>query len=319
MNLENATTAANSAADAIDPFRWSFGRAREEFDLRRVDLAPLKLDFSCHSREYCERVTGVDLTGVAVEDFHRHIPVEMQTPNEVNVNACTHLIQEAEDVALYRDYIRALLYISYEVLGSDLVFEAKPFLRLHFPQPMPSHFRLANGKMACYHNDMMFGEYAEQFNCWLSITRCRDSSGLQVASLADSCRIVDRFVDSLGLTQPDFTESRTRFFEWMRDDEEAYRFVKDRVSPMESEANELVIFDPVKIHGTAENIEDTTRSSIDFRIVRLDDYERIIHKAAENAEKITSFDGMVYVRGDYYHSATIREYAMAHGLDGGVR
>ena len=319
MNRDNAITAANSAADGIDPMRWSFGRAREAFDLRRVNLTPLKLDFSGHSREYCERVTGVDLTGVAVEDFHRHIPVEMQTPNEVNINACTHLIQEAEDAALYRDYIRVLLHISYEILGSDLVFEAKPFLRLHFPQRMPSHFRLANGEMACYHNDMMFGEYAEQLNCWLSITRCRGSSGLQVASLVESCRIVDRFVDSLGLAQPDFAESRARFFEWIRDDEDMHRFVKERVSPMESEANELIMFDPIKIHGTAENIEDTTRSSIDFRIMPLDDYERIIRRATENAEKITSFDGMLYVRGDYYHSATIREYAMTHGLDGGVR
>jgi hypothetical protein len=319
MNLDRGTKGAESAADAMDPMRWRFGRAREEFDLRRIDLTSLAMDFSVHSREYCERVTGVDLTGVAVEDFHRHIPVDMQTPNDVNINACTHLIQEAEDAALYRDYIRVLLHISYEVLGSDLVFESKPFLRLHFPQPMPSHFRLANGEMACYHNDMMFGEYAEQFNCWLSITRCRASSGLQVASLADSCRIVDRFVDSLGLTAHDFAESRPRFFEWMRDDEDAYRFVKERVSPMQSEANELVMFHPLKIHGTAENIEDTTRSSIDFRIMPLDDYDRVIRQASENADKITTFDGMVYVRGDYYHSATIREYARAHGLEGGVR
>lgn len=318
MTLDNHTRGADCAADGIDSMRWRFGRAREEFDLKRIDLTPLGLDFSVHSREYCERVTGLDLTGIAVEDFHRYVPVEMQTPNEVNINACTHLIQEAEDKALYRDYIRVLLHISYEILGADFVFEAKPFLRLHFPQRMPNHYRLANGQMACYHSDMMFGEYAEQFNCWLSITRCRGSSGLQVASLADSCRIVDRFVDSLGLEPQDYAESRPRFFEWMRDDEDAYRFVRERISPMNSEPNELVMFDPVKIHGTAENVEDATRSSMDFRILPLDDYTRIIRLATENAEKITTFDGMVYVRGDYYHSATIREYARAHDLDGDV-
>ncbi len=316
---DNRAGGPDNVPGGMDPMRWRFGRAREAFDLRRIDLTPLAVDFSVHSREYCERVTGVDLTGIAVEDFHRYIPVEMQTPNDVNINACTHLIQEAEDAALYRDYIRVLLHISYEILGTDFVFEAKPFLRLHFPRRMPDHFRLANGQMACYHSDMMFGEYAEQFNCWLSITRCRGSAGLQVASLADSCRIVDRFIDSLGLSTHDYAESRARFFEWMRDDEDACRFVKDRVSPMSSEPNELVMFDPVKIHGTAENVEDTTRSSIDFRILPLDDYTRVIRLATENSEKITTFDGMVYVRGDYYHSSTIREYARAHDLDGGAR
>ncbi len=312
MNMDSR----NTVNDGVDPMLWTFGRARAEFDLRRVDLARLGLDFSRHSREYCERVTGVDLAGIAVEDFHRHVPVEMQTPNDVNINACTHLIEESEDAALYRDYIRTLLHISYEVLDSDLVFEAKPFLRLHFPQRMPDHFRLANGEMACYHNDMMFGEYCQQFNCWLSITRCRGSSGLQVASLADSCRIVDRFIGALGLGEADYAESRVRFFEWMRDDEDAYGFVKERIAPLESEQNELVMFDPIKIHGTAENMQDMTRSSIDFRILPLEDYDHIVRRAAENAEKITSFDGMVYVRGDYYHTATIREYAAAHGLDG---
>lgn len=298
-------------ASALD---WGFGRARAEYDLRRINLARAGFDFRPHARHYCEQVSGLDLRDVAVEDFHRHLPVALQVPNEVNLNACTHRADDTSDPALYRDYIRLVLHIANHVLGRDLVFEARPAMRLHFPQPAPDNYRLPSGEMACYHNDMMFGEYGEQFNCWLSITRCRGSSGLQVAGLTDSCRILGRFIGTLGLSQQEFGESRVCFFEWLRDNEAAHRFVASRVRPLETEPNEMVMFDPVKIHGTAENVEDATRASIDFRVLPADDYDQIMAAMARRDEAIGSFDGMRHVRGDYYHRQTIREYAAATGL-----
>lgn len=63
---------------------------------------------------------------------------------------------------------------------------------------------------------------------------------------------------------------------------------------------EVILFDPRLIHGTSENHENETRVSLDFRILPLESYERIVSQHEGHGIPFPEHCGLPLIRGIFY-------------------
>lgn len=266
--------------------------------LRRVRYPTDRIDLLSEVREH---VVSCGLESpLALEDLHHRMRPEDQ--NQANRYLTTNLNKTIVGIArVYRDLVR---YIAREVLGFDVVFEASPPLRFHFPIQMPDRFRAKDGTLIAYHTDTLVGDYFEGINCWVPLTRCFGTCALQGAPLADSISILNRFASELDFDETTYFTGRERFYQKLHSDDSLQKSVLQSCRPLEADYGEFLMFDPRIIHGTAENVEDTTRVSLDFRLVPLKAYEAIMRGLEVSRDTALEFSGMASVRGSFYDQQT---------------
>lgn len=202
-------------------------------------------------------------------------------------------------------YRELIAFIARDVLGFDVVFEAQPVLRFHPPGPMMDRYRChADGGMLAFHSDLMLGDRFEQLNCWLPLTTSTRSNGLQHLPLESSIGVLEQFIALEQLDIFSLPSSREQFFRCLDTDDELRALVRDNVRSLETDYGGLWVFDPRIIHGTAENREQTTRVSIDFRLLPKDAYDRHRADVAQGDETECFFGGVPMLRGHFYDGRT---------------
>ncbi|UPT75875.1 MAG: hypothetical protein M0D55_09510 [Elusimicrobiota bacterium] len=209
--------------------------------------------------------------GGSLAHLHELIPLVFQTKAEKGINGASCRVgpETPEVLQVYHKFIR---YLSDSFFQEDLVFEAAPQLRFHFPVPARDTHRRSDGRLACQHSDIMFGDYFEQINCWLPITACRGTNALEIAELASSVSLIEEFVSARQLDLAGLYESRELFFDELNRNDGFHEKVRRACQPVEVNRGEALLFDSRCLHGTAENIEQETRVSIDFRVLTVPGY-----------------------------------------------
>jgi hypothetical protein len=193
---------------------------------------------------------------VPLADLHRHVPPEDQRLDDTAMNAVTRAFYAPDEVLRdgYHHLIRSLAASH----GHDFLFQAAPIVRFHFPVPFPDRFRGPSGHGTYFHSDLMGGHPPEMVNAWLALTPTEGTAALHIAPLRDGLSILETFTGSLD----DFVARN-------RTDAAHERRLVAVCRPLPMDEGDLVLFDPRCIHGGAENVEDATRVSLDFRIVPL--------------------------------------------------
>lgn len=227
---------------------------------------------------YLQSKTGVQIT--CLENLHLDLNENWKRTKEgASLPALSTQLSWHETPEVYESYQRLLKRITVDLLQSDVFFEREPFLRIYFPQKLPDRFRLPNGKVACYHVDSMLRESFDEINFWLGLSSSYDSNALQLGeNLADSLALLAGFVKTYSLDKEQFFDSRELFFEYLKMNPSVYEQIKSFCRPFNLSQGDLCLFDSRILHGTAENCEQTTRVSIDFRLIpalRSDKRERI--------------------------------------------
>lgn len=295
LKLEKAVD-LRQALQRPSPFPGGFHRVAyptDRFDLRAAAAQHVAV------RDYTE-------TPLPLDDLHLRVPQEAQLTEEGPLGAVSTNVNDTVP-SLAHAYRGLIRYLAREVLGFDVVFEKNPFLRFHFPVRMPERYRSAQGTILAHHSDTMLGDYFEQINCWLPLSNCYGTNTLQCATLGTSVEILSDFAAELGFDAEAYATSRQRFFEKLLADEALQERVLQSCSPLETNYGEVVMFDPRIVHGTAENIENGTRVSIDFRLLPLDVYEAYARHFAESGQEPPEFDGMQLLKGGYYDERTAFE------------
>jgi ectoine hydroxylase-related dioxygenase (phytanoyl-CoA dioxygenase family) len=83
----------------------------------------------------------------------------------------------------------------------------------------------------------------------------------------------------------------------------SYRqFLDDVCSPVIANHGDLIMFDSRCIHATVDNHETTTRVSLDFRVMPVDQYESISVHRTSGGRSMRKFE-----KGDIYNANTISE------------
>lgn len=230
-----------------------------------------------------------------LEELHHHVSAEDQawTTERLSRASCELASASPGLLAAYHDLVRL---VAREVLGFDVVFERDPPLRFHFPVPAPQRFRAPDGSLLTHHSDILLGDYFEQINMWLPLTDAAGSASLLATPFETSIEVLRAFAASVGYDFERFRTGRTAFYELLVSDDALRGKLSAACLPVPVRWGDLLMFDPRVVHGTAENREGTTRVSIDFRVVPLDAYERLV---AEDAGKHT-IEGHAAVRGGFY-------------------
>jgi hypothetical protein len=236
------------------------------------------------------------------ESLHRRVRPEDKLPVQGLAGAPT--IQT--DTRLRSVYHTFIKYLAREILQFDVVFEANPPLRFHFPMRMPDRFRSAEGILLTHHSDLLGGDPFDQINGWLPLTDCRATSALQVVPFAQSQQILFSFATRLDFDAAMFAKGRTLFYEALCEDQELQDEMLRNSRPLDIDYGEVALFDSRLIHATAENIEDITRISIDFRLLPMDAYEVLARRWAEE-DRLPSARWKDPLKGGFYDERSAYE------------
>jgi hypothetical protein len=239
--------------------------------------------------------------------LHRRVAPELQALTDGPLSKASTFVVPQTPAGVWNAYAELMGWVADEVLGTDLVFEASPSLRFHFPVPMPDAYRSPAGDILAQHSDTLLGDYFEQINGWLALSPCYGTGALAMASLEDSLALLEEFASGFDYDETTYFSSRQRFFRHMLEDERFAQRVRSACRPLELEPGELVLFDARTVHGTAENVEDGTRVSMDFRLLRVGDYDQILE--AQRAEGVDArvWGGDAQLKGGYFHAHTVAE------------
>jgi hypothetical protein len=270
--------------------------------LVRCDLA--RFDLCEHVAAYMRERGCVD--PLPLETLHERVAIADQMPRAGGPNAFATDLGEVSGAfrAAYREIVKD---VAARVLGVDVFFQRCPPLRFHFPVPLSNRFRTRDGFDLTHHSDTMFGDYFEQINCWLPLTSSQGTSTLQMMGLEESIDVLVAFAQTLGGDFVAYQHSRREFFAFLEANAEWRERVLSETKPIPVEAGEIILFDGRIIHGTAENIEGVTRVSIDFRVLPVDDYHRIMRRLVEHDRPAPTVDGRTGVRGDLYEERSVLE------------
>lgn len=298
----------NEMADVINPFipletslEGKLHRnARIKDGIQRISYDTGRFDWLGELAAYIREKEFTDAP-IPLETLHSRIAIDQQ--KWIPDNAVNHEHECARRPSFQKLYEEFIRYLSREVLKRDFLFEKTPILRFNFVGDMPDRFRSPSGRVLCYHSDTLFGDPFEGINCWLPLTRCYGSNTMAWANLERSISMLDKFSSEIDYDLDIYNEQgRKLFFEGLCQDLAWEEEVIDQCHPLEGEYGEVVLFDPRCVHGTMENKTPTTRVSMDFRLLFIDDEEALQRhwNSMNKSIPVESSDNLSFHRGAFY-------------------
>jgi len=242
---------------------------------------------------------GFGTRASSLATLHHHLPPELMAFNEHFTNAVSRAFYPVSDDILAA-YHAFLVRGVRPLLSEDFLFQAQPLVRFHFPVPFHAAMKTTTGLPRQLHSDLLGGHPPEMMQGWLALTDCTGSAALQCASRNTSLEVLDAYREQFGPTDPPFADSLHHFYDtWDRDPHFA-EAITAACAPVTMTAGDLLLFDPHCLHGGTENHEDTTRVSLDFRLLPAS-LEKV---ALDNA---TTDTGRRFKRGELFSEQSIWE------------
>lgn len=229
-------------------------------------------------------VSDATIANVPLEKLHEQLPAAKKALDETELNAVSKSFYETGELLLtiYRRFVRDVIG---PLFGEDLYFQATPTLRFQFPHQPGFHWRPR------IHTDIMLGHPPAEVNIWLPLTRAFGTNTMLIASLEDSRRILE-----------DLSYDFEKFALRVQKDEAFWQSCADRMHPVELEYGELLLFDPRCLHATQDNRTDSTRISMDVRIILRRDMENLPLEY-----RGTGRMRMLFAPGHYYYEKSVRQ------------
>jgi hypothetical protein len=218
---------------------------------------------------------------LTLERLHEVLPESARRLDVSEINEVSRQLYEQDELflSIYRDFLQAIIG---PLVGGDFVYQCTPTIRFHFP-----HQRGFDWSPR-YHSDIMLGHPPQETNIWLPLTRTFSSNALRLAALPESLEL-------LYSMELDFA----RFVERVQTDR-SFQAACERASrPLELEYGQIAAFDSRCLHATQHNVTDSTRVSMDFRIIPLEEYDSIRLEYRGTGRRMARF-----TRGQYYASQT---------------
>ena len=238
---------------------------------------------------------------VPLEEVHHHLKTS-DTEVISDVNNLTQEFYDTDD-EFNETYLNILKYIHSEILQYDFVFQTTPTVRFHTPGRYSEVYRSKDDNYIGYHVDSFNGHPMEEINIWLPATKCFGTNTLRMAPLDAGVEALGRLLDDINYSPDVYYQSGWDLNFMKTNVDTAYRqFLDDNSAPIIIDHGEMVFFDPRCMHTSTDNTEETTRVSLDFRVISVDDYEKISTVRASQGRS-----GRKFEKGDVFHEKTIAE------------
>ena len=239
---------------------------------------------------------------IPLERLHDSVPMESQRVDHHGFNEVTRSLYETDE-DFQQCYLAFIALLYREMLTFDFVFQAVPTIRVHFPGRMPDFYRGSDGTFLGHHTDGLLGHSHAEINCWLPLTACYGSATLQIATFDRSIELLQEFVTQCQLDEDGYHfNGRQVFLDRLKSDMSFRDAVVEACQPIPMRYGDALLFDSRVLHGTADNSEDITRISLDFRIIPLALYESLNRVYVSQGRS-----GRKFVRGDVLHASCASE------------
>ena len=210
--------------------------------------------------------------------LHEVLDREFTSLDDGELNAASRMFYDTDAafVETYEAFLKNV--VRDKVVGDDFLFQTTPTIRFHFPNEEGFDW---NPRM---HTDIMLGHPPQEINIWLPVCGASGTASMCIADMVPSIEMIEEF-------DYDFAQFATAVQE---SDTVAARCAS-MSKPVELEYGEFLVFDPRCLHATQFNQSDVTRISFDFRVLPLEDYERIQFPYRGTGRRRLEFK-----RGSYY-------------------
>lgn len=207
---------------------------------------------------------------------------------------------------MMNEYYKFVNWLSYN-LAFDFVFENNPLVRYHIPSKLDDRYRLSNGELFTYHSDTLLGDYFQQINMWVPFCDVKNTSTLSVCSKNISINTLNEYINTNNYIYDNYKESRVEFFNFVKLRPQLLASLHEDSMSANLRYGQCLMFDPRILHGTAENNEGSTRISMDFRVIPVENYESIMEEINQKGKIPNSYEGNSLIKGEFYNSLTARE------------
>lgn len=150
--------------------------------------------------------------------------------------ACYDYMETDEFKEHFHSYIKKHIKT---LFPTEIYYQRKPGIRIHRP----------NTQTVQYHTDEWYGHGDGVVNFWMPLTKAYDTNSLYVASLEESLSVVDKL------------ESDAASIEEINDG------LREICKPINVKVGDTFVFCSKVAHGTERNQTETTRVSLDFRVL----------------------------------------------------
>lgn len=196
-----------------------------------------------------------------------------------------------------REYRQLIRHFRDEVLRDDFVFEAVPIIRAIVPHELGlPELRAADGRLVALHTDLLCHDPAGQVNAWMALSDCSGSRALRMGSLAFGISLLREFFGGHSTIARIDDDARMRFFRFLVANPTRMEQALADAGGMQIPVGYTRLFDMRRLHGTADNTEDGTRVSMDFRMVPLDVYDALQQMPGGPP----AYAGVTMMRGGFY-------------------
>jgi hypothetical protein len=219
-----------------------------------------------------------------LEKLHEALPEAVQALDVSEINDVSRRFYDQDEafLALYGAFLRDVIR---PIVGTDFLYQSTPTIRFHFPRQRGFNWKPR------YHSDIMLGHPPQEINIWIPLTRAFSTNTMRLTPLAASLELMH----SVDL---DFA----RFVDRVQTDSALGQACERASRPLELEFGQFVAFDARCLHATQYNVTESSRVSIDFRILPIGEYE-----ASRLDYRGTGRMQMRFARGHYYASKTAGE------------
>ena len=217
-----------------------------------------------------------------LEKIHLFLPEEKIKLDDTEQNFVSINFYEVSS-ELKDEYVKFISDAVAPLFPEPIYYQQVPTFRFHFPNQKGYMWQDR------YHTDVMLGHPPYEFNVWLPFTDVCESNSMRLMSLNDS---LDMFKDC----KHDFEI----FAKNVQHNENFIEALKNKSQSLDMKYGEFIIFDPRCLHCTQHNITNSTRISIDIRVIPENNFKKYSREYRSTGRK-----KMLFQPGHYFSSESV--------------
>jgi len=219
------------------------------------------------------------------ERLHERVAADDRTLDATGDNRVAAAFHQpnGEFTRVYHRFLKE--FLGDEVFQAPLLFQRHPTVRFCFANTLGYTWR------PNYHSDVLLGHPPQEINIWLPLSSCWGSNSLIIAPLSDSLDLLESYGWNLD-----------RYGDELQSNEALQGRCAAIAKPIAMDYGEVLLFDSRCIHLAPKNETDTTRVSLDFRVVPVADFTAlpVVYRGTGRTKS-------VFERGGYYDQRTTAE------------
>ena len=216
-----------------------------------------------------------------LDKIHEELSADDMSVDVNQINNIVKTCYETNDHIgnLYHKFIKECVQ---PIMDDQIYFQKTPTFRFSFRRSIGMTKR-------DYHNDIMLGHPPEEVNVWIPFTNSSESKSFVILPLDKSLYLLKKF---------DFNLQSLHQAIWK--DDKIKQFCDDNTEIVTLDKGEFLVFDSRCLHAAILNESDFTRVSMDIRIIRLNEYNKLPFTYIGTGRRKSKF-----IPNDYYHQNVI--------------